>query len=82
MRLVAANNEMTFTEIAKLVGRQWQALPTNVRESYKVRAEAGKKRYDTEVAEYVGTPEYHAYQRYVAGFQDQQAKEQVPLAVV
>ncbi|KAJ8112943.1 hypothetical protein OPT61_g4813 [Boeremia exigua] len=70
MRLVAANTKLSFSETARLVGRQWQALPAVVRESYQIRAEISKRHYHAQLAKYVQSSEHCAYQTYLASFRE------------
>lgn len=60
--------ELTFTEIAKVVGERWQILPTGVRETCELQANAAKEKYYTELAEYKKTAEYAQYQEYLVEF--------------
>lgn len=60
--------ELGFTEIAKVVGERWQALPPDVREAYEQQANAAKEKYYAELAEYKKTPEHFRYQEYLVDF--------------
>jgi hypothetical protein len=64
--------EISFTEIAKVVGERWQALPAEAREAYQRQANAGKEKYLAELAEYKGSPKYSAYQKYLKDFKAKQ----------
>ncbi|KAH6606564.1 high-mobility group 20a [Trichoderma cornu-damae] len=68
------DRSLTFTEIAKLVGENWQSLPLSEREVYEGQARATKERYYREMAVYKETPEYHNYMRYLEEFNEKQAK--------
>jgi len=60
--------ELTFTEIAKVVGERWQVLPAGVRETCEMQANGAKEKYYTELAEYKKTVEYSQYQEYLLEF--------------
>ncbi|RKO91343.1 high mobility group box domain-containing protein, partial [Blyttiomyces helicus] len=46
------NPEASFGALGKMLGDAWKVLPDNEKETYKVRAEAEKTRYDQEMANY------------------------------
>ncbi|KAI9700567.1 MAG: hypothetical protein M1820_006721 [Bogoriella megaspora] len=60
--------ELSFTEIAKLVGERWQQLSPEEREPFEREATSAKETYYARLAEYKKTPEYKHYQDYVAEF--------------
>ncbi|KAF2456635.1 hypothetical protein BDY21DRAFT_386116 [Lineolata rhizophorae] len=60
--------ELSFTEIAKIVGERWQVLPPEEREACDKQAATAKERYYAELAEYKKTPQYAKYQEYLADF--------------
>lgn len=64
---------LSFTEIAKVVGKRWQVLPAEAREAYQCQAKVGKEKYHAELAEYKGSPKYEAYQKYLEGFKAEHA---------
>jgi hypothetical protein len=68
------DRSLTFTEIAKLVGENWQSLPLPEREVYEGQARGSKERYYQEMAVYKETPEYRKYMRYLEEFNDKQTK--------
>ena len=59
---------MTFTDIAKLVGERWQKLSPAGKEPYESRATALKQKYNSELAEYRKTDACKEYQKYLADF--------------
>jgi hypothetical protein len=59
---------LSFTEIAKVVGERWQALPTEAREAYQCLANDRKEKYQREFAEYKGSSNYGTYQKYLEEF--------------
>jgi HMG (high mobility group) box len=60
--------DLSFTEIAKVVGERWQILPADVREACEQQANTAKEKYYSELAEYKKTPEYALYQEYLVEF--------------
>ncbi|KAK7568546.1 hypothetical protein IWX47DRAFT_887343 [Phyllosticta citricarpa] len=75
MRETLKGQELTFTEIAKLVGERWQTLSPNSREACERQAATAKEKYYAELAEYKKTPEYTKYQEYLVEFR---AKHNLP----
>ncbi|KAK4078711.1 transcriptional regulator family: HMG [Trichoderma aggressivum f. europaeum] len=68
------DRSLSFTEIAKLVGENWQSLPLEEREIYEAQARASKERFYREMAVYKETPEYRKYLEYLEEFNEKQAK--------
>ncbi|KAI9671580.1 MAG: hypothetical protein M1817_003632 [Caeruleum heppii] len=64
---------LSFTEIAKLVGENWQVLSPVEKEPYESHAAALKERYNTEMAEYKKTDKYAEYLQYLADFKAKHA---------
>lgn len=79
MRETLKGQELTFTEIAKLVGERWQTLSPNSREACERQAATAKEKYYAELAEYKKTPEYTKYQEYLVEFR---AKHNLPQSEV
>ncbi|KAG9249912.1 high mobility group, superfamily, partial [Emericellopsis atlantica] len=75
MRDDLKGHNLTFTEIAKLVGENWQSLPPHEKEAYESQANAAKEKYHRDLAQYKKTPEYRKYQVYLQDFKDKQAKQ-------
>lgn len=75
MRDDIKHHNLTFTEIAKLVGENWQSLPPVEKEAYENQANAAKERYHRDLAEYKKTPQYRKYAQYLAEFKERQAKQ-------
>jgi hypothetical protein len=67
--------DLSFTEIAKIVGERWQVLPANEREACERQASGGKEKYYAELAEYKKTKNFAEYQKYLEDFR---AKYSVP----
>ena len=60
--------DLSFTEIAKLVGERWQLLTPEEREPFEREATTAKEKYYAQLAEYKKTPQYKEYQEYLADF--------------
>jgi hypothetical protein len=67
--------DLSFTEIAKVVGERWQVLPAEEREACERQANSAKERYYAGLAEYKKTQQYEAYQKYLEEFR---AKHNAP----
>ncbi|KAL6356497.1 hypothetical protein LRP88_10098 [Fusarium phalaenopsidis] len=63
-----------FTEIAKLVGENWQNLEAVEKESYESQANADKEKYHRDLMEYKKTADYRKYMQYLQEFKEKQAK--------
>lgn len=59
---------LSFSEIAKLVGKNWQNLTTSEKEPYEQQAFDAKEKNTIELAEYRQTESYEAYSEYLQGF--------------
>lgn len=75
MREDLKSHNLSFTEIAKLVGENWQSLDQAERELYENQANAAKDKYRRSLAEYKKTPEYRRYAQYLQEFKDKQSKQ-------
>ncbi|KAK7970479.1 hypothetical protein PG988_009552 [Apiospora saccharicola] len=73
MRDDLKGQNLTFTEIAKLVGENWQNLDRNEKEPFETQAQEAKERYNREMAEYKKTSEYRSYCDYLQEFRKRQA---------
>lgn len=73
MRDELKGRNLTFTEIAKLVGENWQSLSQAEKEPYESQAQAIKDRYHNDLAEYKKTPEYKKYMTYLQEFKAKHA---------
>ncbi|KAL1921847.1 uncharacterized protein VTP21DRAFT_10489 [Calcarisporiella thermophila] len=63
---------LSFSDIAKIVGNRWQALESNEREKYESAASKEKGGYLAKLAEYEKTPEYKEYKEYLNEFKARQ----------
>ena len=75
MREDLKSQNLTFTEIAKLVGENWQSLPPVEKEAYESQANAAKEKYHRDLVEYKKTAEYRLYAQYLREFKERQAKQ-------
>jgi hypothetical protein len=76
MREDLKGRNLSFTEIAKLVGENWQNLSPEEKDPYERAAFTAKERYNTELAEYKTTSEYRDYAQYLAEFKARQSNQQ------
>lgn len=74
MREDLKGHNLTFTEIAKLVGENWQSLPPTEKEAYESQASSAKEKYQRDLVEYKKTPEWRKYAQYLQEFKENQAK--------
>ncbi|OIW35274.1 hypothetical protein CONLIGDRAFT_627336 [Coniochaeta ligniaria NRRL 30616] len=75
MRDDLKGRNLTFTEIAKLVGEHWQNLSVVEKEPYESQAQTAKDRYNNQLAEYKKTPNYKRYQDYLEEFKSRYAHQ-------
>ncbi|KAM7191550.1 hypothetical protein V8F20_009264 [Naviculisporaceae sp. PSN 640] len=68
MREDLKGRNLSFTEIAKLVGENWQSLSEQEKRPFESHATALKETYQASLAEYRKTPEYKKYQAYLQEF--------------
>ena len=68
MREDLKGRNLTFTEIAKLVGENWQNLSPSEKEPFETQAQTAKDRYNQDLAMYKKTPEYKKYMVYLQDF--------------
>lgn len=73
MRDELKGRNLTFTEIAKLVGEHWQNLTPAEKEPYESSALKAKEKYNHDLSEYKKTAEYRKYMVYLADFKQRQA---------
>ncbi|KAF2134041.1 hypothetical protein P153DRAFT_103703 [Dothidotthia symphoricarpi CBS 119687] len=65
--------DLSFTEIAKVVGEKWQILPVEERESCERQANSAKEKYYAGLAEYKKTSQFAIYQQYLEDFKAKHA---------
>ena len=76
MREELRGRNLSFTEIAKLVGENWQNLSPLEKEPYEQQAFSAKERYNGELAEYKKTNEFKDYSQYLVEFKARQSNQQ------
>jgi HMG (high mobility group) box len=59
---------LSFTDIAKLVGDRWQKLSSEGKEPFESQANAAKEKFAVELAHYKKTDSYKDYTQYMADF--------------
>lgn len=74
MREDLRSQNLSFTEIAKLVGENWQNLPPPEKDAFESQANADKEKYHRDLMEYKKTPDYGKYMQYLQEFKEKQAK--------
>jgi hypothetical protein len=72
VRQEVQSQNLSFTEIAKLVGNRWQRLDRYVKNRYEVKAAQKKERYNVQLSDYQKTGSYAAYQAYLTDFKAKQ----------
>ncbi|KAF8247451.1 hypothetical protein K440DRAFT_643735 [Wilcoxina mikolae CBS 423.85] len=66
---------LSFTDIAKLVGERWKVLAPDKKEMYEYEASAAKDKFNTEFEEYKKTDKYREYAKYLAEFKSKLSKD-------
>ncbi|KAA8577027.1 hypothetical protein EYC84_007043 [Monilinia fructicola] len=75
MREDLKGRNLSFTEIAKLVGEHWQNLLPSEKEPYEHSAQTAKERYNNELAEYKKTQSFKDYSQYLTDFKQKQNQQ-------
>lgn len=75
MREDLKGRNLTFTEIAKLVGENWQNLTRAEKEPFETQAQEAKEKYNRDLAEYKKTENYRKYNEYLQEFRTKQAAQ-------
>ena len=73
MREELKGRNLSFTEIAKLVGENWQNLTAAEKEPFESQAQAIKDKYLSDLANYKKTAEYRKYTSYLQEFKAKHA---------
>lgn len=73
MRDDMKGRQLSFTEIAKLVGEHWQSQSPEEKDVFEQQAFAQRERFNAEMAEYKKTENYATYTAYLAEFKARQA---------
>lgn len=75
MREDLKGRHLSFTEIAKLVGENWQNLSPGEKEPYEQQAFTAKERYNSELTEYKKTQSFKEYSQYLIEFKARQSNQ-------
>lgn len=75
MREALKSQDLSFTELAKVIGEKWQLLCSETREEFEHQAATAKERYNLEFAEYKKTEHFNRYQTYLAEFKAKQTAQ-------
>jgi hypothetical protein len=75
MRDDLKGQSLSFTEIAKLVGENWQSLSPDDKEPFETQAQQAKDSYNQALVEYKKTAEYRRYSHYLHEFKQKQANQ-------
>jgi len=75
MREDLKGRNLSFTEIAKLVGEHWQNLNPYEKEPFESHAATAKERYLGELTEYKKTDHYREYSSYLVEFKARQQNQ-------
>ncbi|EPS37087.1 hypothetical protein H072_9301 [Dactylellina haptotyla CBS 200.50] len=67
---------LSFTEIARLVGERWKVLDPDQKEEYEYQATTMKERYNQELAAYKKTDNYKEYSHYLLEFKTKEAAKE------
>lgn len=70
MRKQYQDRNLSFSDLAKQIGQDWQNCPAELRDSYLSNAMKEKEAYDTAMARYKTTDTYREYQEYLADFRN------------
>ncbi|KAH7417287.1 hypothetical protein BKA64DRAFT_295948 [Cadophora sp. MPI-SDFR-AT-0126] len=76
MREDLKGRNLSFTEIAKLVGENWQNLSPGEKDPYEQQAFSAKERYNNELVEYKKTEQYAEYSQYLVEFKARHSNPQ------
>lgn len=75
MREDLKGQNLTFTEIAKLVGENWQNLGRTEKAPFEKQANEAKEKYNRDLAKYKKTSECKKYNEYLRDFRKRQAAQ-------
>ncbi|KAI5850154.1 hypothetical protein GGS23DRAFT_598201 [Durotheca rogersii] len=75
MREDLRGQNLTFTEIAKLVGENWQNLNRAEKEPFERQAHEAKEKYNRELSTYKKTNDFRKYSDYLHEFRKRQAAQ-------
>lgn len=76
MREDLKGRNLSFTEIAKLVGEHWQNLLPLEKEPFESQASVAKEKYTNELSKYKKTEYFRTYSQYLVEFKSKQSSRQ------
>ena len=79
------SENLSFTDIAKRVGENWQQLSSTEKALYENHAVAAKEKFKADLVEYKKTDQYRVYNEYLAAFKIKHGRASgihVPLRVM
>lgn len=71
-------SSLSFVEIAREVGRRWQALPPDQKHAWECQAARDMQEYEAQMDEYKTTENYRRYQHYLKSFRNDQTQGKKP----
>ncbi|CAO3662636.1 unnamed protein product [Rhizopus stolonifer] len=69
------DRNLSFSEVAKIVGDRWRNLEPREKQLYELTAIEAKDKYVISLSKYKNTQEYKDYQAYLADFKNKQEEE-------
>lgn len=72
------DQNLSFTQIAKLVGDRWQKLDPAGKEPFEAQAAAAKEKYNIQLSAYRKTDAYKEYMQYLAEFKAKHGQTSEP----
>ncbi|KAI9259304.1 high mobility group box domain-containing protein, partial [Sporodiniella umbellata] len=67
--------QLSFVELAKIVGHRWKHLAPHLKRKYELSAIQAREEYARALIDYQQTPAYRAYQDYQSRFKKEQQEE-------
>jgi hypothetical protein len=67
---------LSFTEMARVIGENWRGLLPGEKELYQAHALYAKERYNAELSKYKKTSQYREYSQYLVEFKARQSTQQ------
>lgn len=72
------SKNLSFTQLARLVGEKWKSLGSSEKEDIEAHAADVKKQYTADVTVYKKSLEYHLYQTYLTEFKERATRDEKP----
>lgn len=77
MRKRYQERELSFSDLAKLIGHDWQKCPADLRDLYLSNAQSEKELYEEKLRKYKSTDAFREYQDYVQDFKQKAQQKQM-----